>query len=120
MRAAARAQKRTKQEELETPEVVHPLIRTHEDTGDKAFYFNPIRTDRLVNMERAESDAMLDWVYDTITQDKYRYDHKWRVGDILIWDNRCLLHRGSGYDADKYRRYMRQTRVQGAGSTLQE
>ena len=92
MRAAARAQKRTKQEELETPEVVHPLIRTHEDTGAKAFYFNPNRTDRLVNMERAESDAMLDWVYDTITQDKYRYDHKWRVGDILIWDNRCLVH----------------------------
>ena len=62
MRAAARAKKLTKQDELETPEVVHPLIRTHEDTGAKAFYFNPNRTDRLVNMERAESDAMLDWV----------------------------------------------------------
>ena len=92
MRAPARAQKRTKQEEDETPEVVHPLIRTHEDTGAKAFYFNPNRTDRIVDMGRAESDALLDWVHDTITQDKYRYDHEWRVGDILIWDNRCLVH----------------------------
>ncbi len=92
MRTPARAQKRTKQEEAETPEVVHPLIRTHEDTGAKAFYFNPNRTDRIVNMDRAESDALLDWVHGTITQQKYRYDHEWRVGDILIWDNRCLVH----------------------------
>ena len=92
MRAPARAAKRTKEEEAETPEVVHPLIRTHEDTGAKAFYFNPNRTDRIVGMARAESDALLDWVHETVTQDKYRYDHKWRVGDILIWDNRCLVH----------------------------
>lgn len=92
MRAPARASKRTAQEEAETPEVVHPLIRTHEETGAKAFYFNPNRTDRIVGMGRAESDALLDWVHETITQDKYRYDHEWEVGDILIWDNRCLVH----------------------------
>jgi len=92
IRTPARAQRRTKQEETETPEVLHPLIRTHEDTGAKAFYFNPNRTDRIVDMERAKSDALLDWVHETITQDKYRYDHEWRVGDILVWDNRCLVH----------------------------
>ena len=92
MRAPARASKRTKQEEDETPEVIHPLVRTHEDTGTKAIYFNPNRTDRIVDMNRSESDALLDWVHETVTQDKYRYDHEWRVGDILIWDNRCLVH----------------------------
>ena len=43
-------------------------------------------------MERSISDALLDWVHETITQDNYRYDHEWRVGDILIWDNRCVVH----------------------------
>ena len=92
MRAPARAAKRTPQEMDETPEVVHPLVRTHEDTDAKAFYLNPNRTDRIVDMAREESDALLDWVQETITQDKYRYDHEWRIGDILIWDNRCLVH----------------------------
>ena len=92
MRAPARAAKRTQQEIDETPEVVHPLVRTNEDTGAKAFFLNPNRTDRIVDMERAESDALLDWVQEIITQDQYRYDHEWRQGDILIWDNRCLVH----------------------------
>ncbi len=92
MRAPARAAKRTQQEADETPEVIHPLVRTHEDNGAKAIYFNPNRTDRIVGMERPESDALLDWVHETITQDKYRYDHEWRTGDLLIWDNRCLVH----------------------------
>lgn len=92
MRAPARAAKRTQQEMDETPEVVHPLVRTHEDTGAKAFYLNPNRTDRIVDMARDESDMLLNWVQEMITQNKYRYDHEWRVGDILIWDNRCLVH----------------------------
>lgn len=92
VRAPARAAKRTPEEEAETPDVVHPLIRTHEDTGAKAFYFNPNRTDRVVDMARTESDALLDWVHATVTQKRYRYDHEWCVGDILIWDNRSVLH----------------------------
>lgn len=92
MRAPARAAKRTKKEEAATPEVVHPLVRTHEETGKKAIYFNPNRTDRIVGMERAESDTLLDWVNEVVLRDAYRYDHKWRRGDVLVWDNRCLLH----------------------------
>ena len=48
------------------------------------------------------------------------YTHQWQVGDTVIWDNRCLLHRGAGYDADRWRRRMRQTRVAGSGPTLDE
>ena len=92
IRAPARAAKRTQTEEEETPEVIHPLIRTHEDTGTKAFFFNPNRTDRIVGVERTKSDMLLDWVHKTITKDEYRYDHEWRIGDILIWDNRCVVH----------------------------
>lgn len=92
MRAPARAVARTKLEEDETPDVIHPLIRTHEDTGRKAIYFNSNRTDRIVDMERAGSDALLDEIYDHVTQPKYVYEHEWQVGDILLWDNRCLMH----------------------------
>ncbi len=92
MRTPARAAKRTQEEIDETPEVVHPLVRTNEDSGAKAIYFNPNRTDRIVGMGREESDSLLDWIHETITQDKYRYDHEWRTGDLLIWDNRCLVH----------------------------
>jgi len=91
-RAPARAIKLTKEEEDETPEVDHPLVRTHEDTGEKTIYFNSNRTDRVVGMAREESDALLDMVYSHVTQPKYQYHHKWRVGDILLWDNRCLMH----------------------------
>jgi taurine dioxygenase len=91
-RAPARAIKLTKEEASETPDVDHPLVRTHEDTGEKTIYFNSNRTDQVVGMERAESDALLDMIYGHVTQPKYQYHHKWRVGDILLWDNRCLMH----------------------------
>lgn len=91
-RAPARAVKLTQEEEAETPEVDHPLVRTHDDTGEKTIYFNSNRTDRVVGMEPAKSNALLDEVYAHVTQPKYQYHHKWRVGDILLWDNRCLMH----------------------------
>lgn len=91
-RAPARAENRTSEEADETPDVVHPLVRTHDNTGDRAIYFNPNRTDRVVGLDRAESDALLDALYDHITQGRYQYHHKWRLGDILLWDNRSLIH----------------------------
>jgi taurine dioxygenase len=91
-RAPARPSALTPVEADETTDVVHPLVRTHEDTGVKSFYFNANRIDRVTGMNRADSDALLDWVHDRIVQPRYRYDHEWRVGDILLWDNRCLVH----------------------------
>lgn len=91
-RAPARAIKLTEEEKAETPDVDHPLVRTHEDTGEKTIYFNSNRTDRVVGMDREESNALLDMIYAHVTQPKYQYHHKWRVGDILLWDNRCMMH----------------------------
>ena len=92
MRAKARAVKLKPEEAAETPDVVHPLVRTHEDIGAKAIYFNPNRTDRIASMDRAESDRLLDMLHAHMTQAKYRYDHEWRLGDVLLWDNRSLVH----------------------------
>ena len=60
------------------------------------------------------------WIYHLATAPEHRYQHHWRVGDLLIWDNRCVLHRGRPYDADRYRRRMHQTRVAGICSSLDE
>jgi taurine dioxygenase len=92
IRTPAIAPNRTREEQAETPDVIHPLIRTHDDTGIKAIYFNANRTDRIVGMDRAESDQLLDQLHEHMTQQKYQYWHHWRVGDILLWDNRCLVH----------------------------
>ena len=80
-------------EDEEAPaDAVHPFIRTHDETGKKAIYFNPNRTHEVVGMLTEQSDQLLDEVHAHMTQDKYRYDHRWRIGDILMWDNRSLVH----------------------------
>ena len=108
MRAPGRALARSEIEAQETPDVVHPLVRTHEDTGKKAIYFNPNRTDHIVGMDRKSSDELLDWLYGHITRPKYRYDHAWRPGDIVLWDNRCLIHSvNTDYPVGQTRRHQR-------------
>ena len=91
-RAPARAQARKPEEEADTTDVEHPLIRTHDVTGRKAIYFNSNRTDRIVGMNRRDSDDLLDRIHAHMTQPKYQYHHRWRSGDILIWDNRSVTH----------------------------
>lgn len=91
-RAPVPPKSRTQAEMDETPEVAHPLVRTHEDTGKKALYFNANRTDRVLDVTHEDSEALLQWILACMTQPEYRYDHEWRVGDLLIWDNRCLVH----------------------------
>ncbi len=91
-RAPARAQARKPEEEADTPDVEHPLIRTHDVTGAKAIYFNSNRTDRIVGMDRRDSDDLLDRIHAHMTQPQYQYHHRWRRGDILIWDNRSVTH----------------------------
>jgi hypothetical protein len=72
-RAEVPTVKLTAEEASEVPEVVHPLFRTHEETGRKVIYFNPNRTDSVVGLERAASDALLAAIKDHMTQPKYRY-----------------------------------------------
>ncbi len=82
----------TAEEQVETREAVHPLVRRHDETGRKALYFNRNRTDRILGMARSESEALLERIHAHMTQAKYQYHHPWRLGDILLWDNRCLIH----------------------------
>ena len=92
-RARNRPSARTPQEIAETPDVEHPLVRTHPDNGRKALYLNFNRLDRIVGMDRAGSDALLDELAAHTRKPEFHYAHKWAVGDAVIWDNRATMHR---------------------------
>ncbi|HTR84486.1 MAG TPA: TauD/TfdA family dioxygenase [Reyranella sp.] len=92
-RARNRPSQRTAQEIAETPDVEHPLVRTHPDTGRKALYLNFNRLDRIVGLERAESDALLDELAAEARKPEHHFGHAWSVGDCVIWDNRATMHR---------------------------
>ena len=92
-RARNRPSARTPQEIAETPDVEHPLVRTHPETGRKALYLNPNRLDRIVGLERAESDALLDELAGEARKPQHHFGHVWQAGDIVIWDNRATMHR---------------------------
>ena len=101
------------------PPVRQRLVRKNPVTGERNFYVGS-HAREIEGWGFGESRTLLDHLLARSTEREHIYEHTWSPGDLVIWDNRCLLHRGSGYDADKYRRLMRQTRVQGAGPTLQE
>ncbi|MBM3620416.1 MAG: TauD/TfdA family dioxygenase [Alphaproteobacteria bacterium] len=98
--------KRTAEDMAAMPDVIHPMVRTHPVTGRKALYLNPNRMESVVGLARAESDALLDEMTAHATQLKYQYRHKWRQGDIVVWDNRCTMHKANGDYPQGARRYM--------------
>jgi taurine dioxygenase len=92
-RARNRPSTRTAQEIAETPDVEHPLVRTHPDTGRKALYLNFNRLDRILGLERAESDELLDELAAEARKPRHHFGHQWTVGDCVVWDNRATMHR---------------------------
>jgi alpha-ketoglutarate-dependent 2,4-dichlorophenoxyacetate dioxygenase len=101
------------------PPVRQRLVRRNPNTGTANFYTGS-HAKMIEGWSEAESRAMIEDLTARATADAHVLSHKWSPGDLVIWDNRCLLHRGAGYDADTYRRYMRQTRVKGRCNTLEE
>jgi taurine dioxygenase len=95
------------------PEATHPLVRTHPATGRRSLYLNPNRMEEIVGLERAESDHLLDELIAHATQTKYQYRHVWRQGDIVIWDNRCTMHKANADYPAGERRLMHRVIVAG-------
>jgi taurine dioxygenase len=83
-------------EDQEWTPVFHPIIRTHPETGRKSLYFDPGKIVDIVGAERAESDALIAELAGYMIQPEGEYRHKWRKGDIVIWDNRCSYHKAAG------------------------
>jgi len=93
-------------------ECVHPVFRTHEDTGRKAVYVNRLMTVKILDMEREESDSLLNALFDHAEKPEFVYSHVWRKGDLLLWDNRCSSHARTDFPSTE-RRLMLRTTVNG-------
>jgi len=94
------------------PPVAHRLVRQNPANGEKNYYVGS-HARSIPGWSGHESRELLDDLLERATRPEDIYSHPWAAGDTVIWDNRCTLHRGTGYDADKWRRRLRQTRVVG-------
>jgi len=72
--------------------VNHPVVRTHPESGEKLLFINPTFTKRLNGVTKAESDALLEFLFEHLAQQEFIVRHRWSVGDIGFWDNRSTLH----------------------------
>ncbi len=95
------------------------LVRRNPVTGDKNYYVGS-HVCAIEGMDDDEARPLIDQLINEATREQSVYRHQWQAGDLVIWDNRCVLHRGAGYDADRFRRRLHQTRVRGTGPTLAE
>ena len=90
----------------------HPVVRTHPATGRKALYVNRLMTREIEGLPHAESDALLEKLFDHQEQQQFIYEHVWRPGDLLMWDNRCTLHARTDFPAGE-RRLLRRVTILG-------
>ena len=92
-----------------TSQAVHPVVRTHDETKRKALYVNRLMSVRIEGMEEAESDALLNFLFDHSEKPEFVYTHVWRKGDLIVWDNRCSSHARTDFPADQRRLLLRTT-----------
>jgi taurine dioxygenase len=104
----------SEEEKRERPPVSHPVVRTHPDSGAKSLYIGT-HTSHVEGMPQDEGAALLDGLLQHATQSRFVYTHLWQPGDLVMWDNRCLLHRAlANYDMGRHRRVLHRTVVRGA------
>ena len=98
------------------PPVSHPIIRLHPDRNNKrSLFFTANAGNEIGGMKQEEGASLHSHLVDIVENSSFQYKHRWEKGDLVMWDNRCLLHRAIPYDMNKYRRVFRRTTV--AGST---
>lgn len=94
------------------PPVEHPLVRVHPATGKRALFVAKDVVSHIAGMGVGESRAIIDALEAHATQPEAIYSHRWQRGDLVVWDNRCTLHRATPYD-NKYNRTLHRTQVKG-------
>ncbi len=97
----------------EAPGASHPIIRTHPATGREALFLGRRRNATVDGLGSAASEALLDALWAFATRPEFTWRHRWAAGDLVVWDNRCTLHRRDAFDADA-RRLMLRTQVKGS------
>jgi taurine dioxygenase len=100
-----------------SPGAVHPLVCIHPDTGRRMLYLGRRRNSYLMGLELAESEALLNQLWDFVARAEFAWEHVWRVGDLVLWDNRCTMHRRDPFD-DSARRVMHRTQIKGSAAPV--
>jgi len=95
------------------PGAVHPMVTTHPETGRKALFVGRRRYAYIMGLPLEESEKLLDVIWAHATKPEFTWHHKWRVGDVLMWDNRCAMHRRDAFDPAT-RRLMHRTQIKGS------
>jgi taurine dioxygenase len=95
-----------------SPGAVHPLVCTHPDTGRRMLYLGRRRNAYLIGLDLEDSEALLDELWSIVERREFAWEHVWRVGDLVLWDNRCTMHRRDAFDPSQ-RRIMHRTQVKG-------
>ncbi|MEL0107328.1 MAG: TauD/TfdA dioxygenase family protein [Rhodospirillales bacterium] len=95
------------------PPVEHPCIIAHPETGRKAVYIVEHFVSRIGDLDEDESQELVKEVIQFVTQPQFVYAHKWQVGDVAMWDDRCTLHSATSYEYDKYDRLLYRTQIKG-------
>jgi taurine dioxygenase len=95
------------------PGARHPLVRTHPETRRKSLFLGRRRNSSIVGLDLSESETLLDALWAHATQPRFTWRQEWRVGDVLVWDNRCTLHRRDAFDP-RARRLLHRTQIRAA------
>lgn len=103
----------TEQQKALTPDVDHPIVRTHPATGRKSLYIGTGTVFGVSGMTDADGKALVDELVEYATQERFVYRHVWQEGDVLMWDNRSTLHTGTLFDDTKYKRHIHRMMVKG-------
>lgn len=82
----------TEEQRAKTPDVIHPVVRTHPETGRKALFVHPGMTAEIVGLSEQESDEILEMLFEHCTNPRYVVPYRWTPGDVVVWDNRCTMH----------------------------
>jgi taurine dioxygenase len=90
--------------------VYHPLVCRHPETGRRGLYLGRRRNAWISGLTAAESESLLDELWSFATRDEFAWAHQWRAGDVVLWDNRCTMHRRDSFDPDS-RRILHRTQI---------
>jgi taurine dioxygenase len=103
----------SEEDKAKYPDVQHPLVRLHPKNGTRAIYVCETSTAGILDMDQDKCDELVADLCAHITRDEAVYRHRWRPGDLIIWDNRCTMHAATEWDAENERRLMHRTTVIG-------
>ena len=102
----------TAEQKAKVPPIAHPIVRTHPDTGRKAIFLGD-HAEWIEGMDYEEGRALIEKLNLMITPPARVYTHRWSPRECMVWDNRCTLHRATGFDEAHYKRVMRRCTIVG-------